>query len=386
MANGTGRRMEGRVTRSDFLKGAVVAGGAMLLPGCGGDGGKGGGGGGGAKKAVTHPPLAAEPGTLAILDYAGYESKPLWRSYAKEFPSKTPKWTFYNSDAEALAKAIGGYRGDVVHPCSGYIKSWADAGLIQPWDTSLLTNFASLNPDLVERGKVNGKQYQIPSDWGFISLMYRPDKVEIDPADLSWNLMFDAKQYPGKITWYDNPQDMMAIGGLAVGAADPFNMTNEELAAVKAKFLEAKPGVRNFWNSQSGMQQDFAAGNAWISYAWPSDWQQVRKKVPVTYGTPKEGRMVFDCGFSLFTGTKNYRHAHKYVDSWVSPAAGEWLLNNFAYGSSNAKVDLGKVQKSLVSAYKLDDPSILGSKDVHVLKYNPKQSQYNKIWQEIKAA
>ena len=155
-----------RMTRGTFLKGALAAGGSVLLGACGGSSGDSGGGGTASTKAASHPPIGQEPGSLAILDYAGYESKPLWTSYRKEFPGKTPHWTFYNSDAEALSKTLGGYRGDVSHPCSGYVKSWADADLIEPWDTSLLTNFKDLNPGLLKRGQVDGKQYQIPSDWG----------------------------------------------------------------------------------------------------------------------------------------------------------------------------------------------------------------------------
>jgi spermidine/putrescine transport system substrate-binding protein len=374
-----------RMTRAGFLSGAMALGGGLLLAGCGS--GSSGGGATAASTTAAHPAMAKEPGTLAILDYAGYESKPLWTSYAKEFPGKTPKWTFFNSDSEALSKALGGWKGDVSHPCSGYIQSWVEADLIEPWDTSLLTNYPNLNPGLLKRGQIDGKQYQIPSDWGFISLMYRADKIDIDPADVSWNMMFDAKKYPGKITWYDNPSDMMAIGGFAIGADNPFNMTDEEIEAVKAKYIEAKPGVRNFWNSQSGMQQDFAAGNAWITYAWPSDWVAVRKKVPsATYSTPKEGRLAFDCGFSLIKGSPNYHHAHKYVDSWVSPEAGEWLLNNFAYGTSNTKVDLDKVSKNLVKAFDLTDPGLIDRGDVHVIEHNPNQAKYDKAWRAIKAA
>jgi spermidine/putrescine-binding protein len=372
------------MTRSNFLRGAVALGGGVLLSGCGGGGGGASSTAATATAAAKRPPIGQEPGSLAILDYAGYESKPLWTGYAQEFPGKSPKWTFYNSDAEALSKTLGGYRGDLSHPCSAYVQSWVDADLVEPWDTSLLTNFPNLNQGLLKRGQINGKQYQIPSDWGFISLMYRKDKV--DPGEVSWNLMFDSKNYPGKITWYDNPSDMMAIGGFAVGAANPFQMTDDEIAAVKAKFIEAKPKVRNFWNSQSGMQQDFASGNVWITYAWPSDWLAVRKKVPAVYSTPKEGRLAFDCGFSIFKGTKNYFHAHKYVDSWVSPASGEWLLNNFAYGTSNTKVDLTKVSKTLVKAFELQDPGLLDSGKVHVLQHNPNQAKYDKAWQEIKAA
>src|SRR5437588_8457234 len=113
------------MTRGGFLRAAMAAGGSLMLAGCGSSGGSGT-----TSTAAARPPLSKEPGSLAILDYAGYESKPLWLPYAKEFPGKAPHWTFYNSDAEALSKTLGGYRADISHPCSGYVKSWVDAGLI----------------------------------------------------------------------------------------------------------------------------------------------------------------------------------------------------------------------------------------------------------------
>jgi spermidine/putrescine transport system substrate-binding protein len=367
-----------RMRRVDFLKGLGAAGVALFLGGCGSKSSTP------SQGSTSHPPISQEPGVLSIFDYEGYDSKPLWTGYAKQFPNRKPHWAFFNSDQEALARVLAGFRPDVAHPCSGYVKSWVDANLLQPWDTSLISNFPDLNKGLVTKGQINGKQYQIPSDWGFISVMYRNDKVH--PDENSLGLLFEGKKYPGKITWYDNPADMMFLGGYVVGAADPFNMTDDELAAVKAKFVEAKPYIRNFWNSETAMQQDFASGNVWITYAWPSDWVAVKKKVPTTYMKPKEGYLAFDCGFGLMAQTKNYHHAHDYVNAWVSPHSGEWLLNNFAYGSSNTKVDLNKVPAQLVDVFHLRDPGIIASDQVHVLRYNANQAKYNRIWQEIKAA
>ena len=49
---------------------------------------------------------------------------------------------------------------------------------MQPWDTSLLSNFKHLNPFMVKAGQYGGKQYGIPDDWGFDAMLYRTDKVK----------------------------------------------------------------------------------------------------------------------------------------------------------------------------------------------------------------
>ena len=79
--------------------------------------------------------------------------------------------------------------------------SFVSQGLIQPWDTSLLPSFKNLNPFLVEKGQINGKQYMIPWDWGYASLLYRSDKI--DPADATgWELAWNPK-YKGKISLWN---------------------------------------------------------------------------------------------------------------------------------------------------------------------------------------
>jgi spermidine/putrescine transport system substrate-binding protein len=340
-----------------------------------------------ASTEASQPARSAddEPGNLTIYDYQGYEVPDLWTAYAAKYPGKDPKWSFLPSDAEALSKINAGFKSDVLHPCSAFIQDYVSTGEFQPWDPSLISNFADLNPALVEAGVVDGQQYVIPEDWGFISILYDKDVVEPD-GEPSWNLLFD-KRYDQKISWYDNGFDMMIIGGYAVGAADPWNMTDEEIDAVKAKFMEAKKYVRTFWSAQADMEADFKAGNIALTYAWPSSWVLMQKEGKnVEYMDPKEGRLAFLCGFSLFKDTKNYVHAHDYVDAWSSPESALWLINNYAYGHANTKVDLTKVDPNLVTAFGLKDPATIAEPKTHVLRSSPQRIPMAKAWEEIKAA
>ncbi len=124
--------------------------------------------------------------------------------------------------------AAGTVAFDVVHPCGYKYKDWVDLGAMQPWDTSLIPNYSQLNPKLMESGVVDGQQYFVPLDWGFIAPLVNTDHVDVGGEE-SFGILFDDR-YEGKISWVDT-SNMMYIGGLFLGVADPFNMTDEELGA-----------------------------------------------------------------------------------------------------------------------------------------------------------
>ena len=83
------------------------------------------------------------------------------------------KFTFLETDQQALAKVAAGFETDLVHPQSGYVQDWLDAGLIQPWTVEALPEWANVLPQLAEVSVIDGRQYQIPWDWGTSSVIYR---------------------------------------------------------------------------------------------------------------------------------------------------------------------------------------------------------------------
>jgi len=362
--------------RRDLLRYAAVAGGAGVLAACG-------------NKPRTppaagpvRPPIGEEVGDLLVFEWAGYELPSLYKSYKKEFPQK-PEFAFLTSDDQALGKVRAGFEMDLVHPCIGYINDWIDIGAVQPFDPSLISNMPDLNPAMVKAGQVDGKQYFIPLDWGFSSLLYRSD--EVDPVADSWELMYD-ERYAGKISWWDNSYNLI-IDGYIQGVPDPFNMTDDELEVSKQRLIERKPVVRNLWTNVYDMQADFNAGNIWIAYAWPDAWVAAKGGgLDVTYMQPQEGRISWVCGFTLSSETANYHHAHEFVDAWASPESGTWLLNNYAFGHSNTTIDLSQVSPDIVEGFRLDDPSVLEEPTTHIDRYIPRRQVYNQFWEEVKAA
>ena len=171
---------------------------------------------------------------------------------------------------------------------------------------------------------------------------------------------------------------------------DPYdfdNWTDAQLADATKFLTEKKKLVRNIWSSATDFDADVANGNVWIGYAWASSYTAAKKKgLEVVYSEPKEGRLSWNCGFVLAKDTKNFHHAHAYVDDWLSPASGSWILSNYAYGHANTTVPLDGVDKGLVAAFHLDDPSALEEPKAHIERYVPTRRRFAKAWDEVKAA
>ncbi len=369
--------MERRLERSEFLKLAAAAGGAGLLASVGA--------GGAAASVVARSRLGAESGRLQVLDWAGYGNdggQAMFAQYVKKYPRNKPQFTYMTNEADALAKMQAGLKPDLFRPYVGWVKYFATSGLVQPWDTSQISNFKHLNPFMVKAGQYQGQQYGIPDDWGFDAILYRADKVQ--PKARSWGLLFD-ERYKGKIAWYDDPVEMLTIAGLYLGFKDPWNQTDAQLKQAQQLLISKKHLVRTIWSSETNLWQDFGSGDLWIAYAWPNDWVQMKKKgLNVVYMHPKEKPIAWVGMFMLGKGTSRPGLAHAYVDAWSSAKSAKWLEDNYGYGHANTLAR--PASSDLLRALQLTNPRAVVEPNAHLDRDTPRRQVYAKLWQEVKAS
>ena len=360
----------GRLTREELLKWGAAVGGAGLAASLGARG---------AGAAIER--LSAESGRLQVLDWAGYEVKPVWAPYAKKYPNEPPQFTFMTNEANALAKLNAGTRPDVVRPYVGYVKDFADSGYFQPWDPKLIPNLKQLNPGMVKAGQIGGKQWGIPEDWGFDAILYRTDKVK--PKARSWSLLYD-ERYAGRIAWYDDLNQLVAAG-YYLGFKQPYNQSDDELKRSQKLLISKKKLVRMFWSSETDMNNAFASGDLWIAYAWPNDWVTMKAKgLKVQYMHPREGPLSWVGMLMLGKGSPRPQHAHAYVDAWSSVQSASWLENNYGYGAANLKAR--PKSSDLLRVLKLTNPNAVREPNAHIDRYVPRRAVYARLWEEVKAA
>jgi spermidine/putrescine transport system substrate-binding protein len=356
--------------RDELLKLGAAVGGTAFLAGLGA-----------SRARAAIEALAAESGRLQVLDWAGYEVKPVWAPYARLYPNEPPQFTFMTNEANALAKLNAGLRPDVVRPYVGYVKEFSQSGYFQPWDPKLIPNLKQLNPAMVKAGQVDGKQWGIPEDWGFDAILYRTDKVK--PKARSWSLLFDDR-YAGKIAWFDD-LNQLVWAGYYLGFKEPYNQSSSELKQSQKLLASKKHLVRMFWSSETDMQNAFASGDIWIALAWPADWVAMRaKKLPVVYMHPKEGVLSWIGMLMLGKGTKRPLHAHAFANSWSSKQVGSWLENNYAYGHSNTLAR--PTSKDLLTALQLTNPHAVEEPNAHIDRTIPNRRDYARAWEEVKAS
>ena len=116
-------------------------------------------------------------GPLIVLEWAGYEQPVFWQKFAEKHPNVKVEYTFFADDAEAFAKLQSGFVADLVHPNTSWVRLFVENDLIQPVDTSKLSNWPGVMDSLAKTGQWDGKQYVIPWEWGYQSITVRTDKV-----------------------------------------------------------------------------------------------------------------------------------------------------------------------------------------------------------------
>jgi spermidine/putrescine transport system substrate-binding protein len=376
-----GEPFDRRLSRREMLRLAGFAAGVTVVAGpaaaCGA-----------AAKRVSTTTAAKETGHLRVLDWAGYcndmPHHATYVSYLHKYPSNKPQFTFMTNESDALGKIRSGQKFDLFRPYVGWVEYFATSGLVEPWDTSLISNFPHLNPFMVKAGQWQGKQYGIPDDWGFDAILYRSDKVK--PSAPSWGLLFDDR-YAGKIAWFDD-LEMITIAGMHLGVKDPWNQTTAEQNNSKSFLISKKHLARTYWSSETDLWQSFGAGDVWIAYAWPNDWVQMKAKgLPVVYMHPSTGKekpIAWVGMFMLLKGTPRPNLAHAYVDSWSSKPSAVWLENNYGYGHANTEAR--PTSSDLLHALQLTNPHAVGLPNAYLDRNIPQRAQYAKLWEEVKAA
>ncbi|MFL5332093.1 MAG: extracellular solute-binding protein [Geminicoccaceae bacterium] len=289
--------------------------------------------------ALAMPALrrATAAGELRIFTWEGYADKPWVEAFEKE-TGAVAKVSYTGSVDEMFAKMQGsdGADFDVLAFDTGSFKRYIEQKLIQPLDAAKLPNLKNLasafqnNPAVT----IGDKVYGAPFAWGSLPLIYDTAAFP-DKAPDSWALMWDP-QYAQQMIALDDANNSIVNAAILLGFKDPFNLTDEQFQAIKAKLIEQKKLLLTYYAGYDDGVKIFADNGAKLmsSMGEPQVGMLEKKGVKAAFAIPKEGAIGWlDC-WNVSKGCKDQDLAHAWINLMLSPELGGYITKTYGYGNT----------------------------------------------------
>ena len=327
--------------------------------------------------------------SLSLLVWEGYADASFVRAFEESHHCKVVA-SYMGSSDELVAKLRGGSASnyDVISPSSDVATSIAKAGLAEPLDLTKLPSYAQLSPQLTALPlvRIDGKVYGVPFMWGPDPLIY--DTTAFPQPPDSWNVLWDPK-LQGKISvWDDLSTVYLAAQILGYDKPEPghlYNLTDEELTAVKIKLVALKPNIRKMWSTGGELTNLFQSHEVVAAMGWPLMTNQLRKAgFPVGETIPKENTTGWIDHLMITAGSENKDLAYKFLEYMIQSQTQKKATDVTGYTPANPQAAQYMTPEERKNLH-LDDVDSY-QKRLYFWQDVPRRSKYNEIWNEVKAA
>jgi spermidine/putrescine-binding protein len=287
--------------------------------------------------AAAMPRIAsAKASELRIMTWEGY-AEPDWVKPFEAANGVKCQIVYTGSVDEMFAKVQGskGADYDVIAFDTSSFARYIENKLIQPIDPAAIANMGNLDPafrsvDVLQDGD---KRWGVPFAWGSLPLIY--DKKDFPTAPDSWEVLWDP-QYQQQVISLDDANNCITLAALVLGYKDPFNLNDEQFAAVKAKLIAEKKNLLTYYAGFDDGVNIFAQNNikAMFSMGEPQVKSLQAKGVDAALTIPKEGAIGWlDC-WTVSAGAKDVDLAHAWISACLDPKVGRYLTEKEGYGNT----------------------------------------------------
>ena len=327
--------------------------------------------------------------TLNLLVWEGYADPSFITAFENENHCKISA-SYMGSSDELMAKLRGGSAGnyDVISPSSDVATSIATSGLAAALDLAKIPSYSQLSQQLTSLPLVRVKDqiYGVPFMWGPDPIIY--DTTAFAQPPDSWNLFWDPK-YRGKVSvWDDLSTVYMAAQVLGYDKPDPshlYNLSDQELDAVKKKLLELKPNIRKIWATGGELTNLFESHEVVIAMGWPLNTADLKKAgFPAGETIPKENTTGWIDHLMITAGSENKELAHKFLEYMIEAKTQKLVTDKTHYVPANPQA--GKLMTpDEVKTLHLDDVDNY-QKRIYFWQNVLRRAKYTEIWNDVKAA
>jgi spermidine/putrescine transport system substrate-binding protein len=297
-------------------------------------------------------------GTVTLFGYEDNFVPEVIDPFLERYPDLDVQTAVFASNDEAVTKLQSGFQADVINVCTEETGRMVALGLLQPIDTSRIEAWDTLFPALKEQPGVviDGEVYMIPNVGGTSGVIYNPDEV---PQGIdSYRDLFEDPELAGKVTLEDSAATVIAIAAMALGHADPYALTSEDIAEIRDYLIEHKSQIRSLFKGDADFLNLYRTGEIVAGFGY-HDYRAAmdREGIPVEF-VPAEGSLAWICGVGLSAQAQNVDAAYAAMNYYVSPTPQSFYAESYTYIISDQRT-LDELDPALVEELGLDDPSQL---------------------------
>ncbi|MER5423796.1 polyamine ABC transporter substrate-binding protein [Streptosporangium roseum] len=310
---------------------ALVAGLALAVSACGGGStDTAAAPAASASSAQLDPNMDLSKQSLTISVWPGYTPEDLPKRVKDKLKTEL-KVTLHDTNEIIMGKlTTGADTGlDVAFVSGQYAQALNEAGLLEPIHPELIPNLANLYPEAKELSYDKGNVFSVPYTWGTTGICYRSDLVKTPPT--SWNDILNPPAEAKKKVTMMTTERWLALPAVKALGLSVNTKSDDDLAKIKAKLIEAKPNLLRYDDVDFGKR--LVSGEAVMVEAWDG-WCPTSEK-NIEFVVPKEGSDLWVDTMVVLKSSKNKEAAHAFVNFILDPEIHGWAAQNILYKVPN---------------------------------------------------
>jgi spermidine/putrescine-binding protein len=231
-----------------------------------------------------------------------------------------------NAEGYTRVREVGGQL-DLISGDALWVPKYYEDSLIEAWDINELEVAKTLYPIAREFPWWTTSEGYLgyPFGWSPVQIYYDPAHVTPEPD--SWEVLLDPK-YAQRVMVENQPEEIPAYMGKYIGAADPYNMTEDELAQATDAMYLLKPNVLRLAQQNTDTVSALANGEVWLATGnLGTDERVLEAGGPeLKLFTPKEGTIGWMDAEMIVVGGANSANIRPWLEAAEQP---EYMAQNF---------------------------------------------------------
>lgn len=213
------------------------------------------------------------------------------------------------------------------------------SGILQPLDTSRLSNWPDLVPGLRDNSSLRGSDGQVygaPLVWGDGPYVYHPGRVPTPPVSITDLL---EPEWAGRFVLFDSPELAFYFFALANGFDEAPLLTFEELDVVKAQADKLLDNAAAFNVGYPDATDRLVAGDIDLAIGgWEAQLSWAAEQdVVLDFGFFEEGKGGWWDGLAIPTTAEHADCAYEYIDAILDADVNAEVATNLLSGAVNTK-------------------------------------------------